>query len=383
MSVGILGTNIGVLGGGQLGRMLMQAALNFDVRMKFLDSNAQAPCNSFNHFISTGHTTDYTSVLNFGMAADLLTIEIENVNTDALFELQDLGKKIYPQPKIIELVKDKRRQKAFYQKAGFPTASYITVENRYEITTCFSEQKPVVNKIAQEGYDGRGVKVLKKETDLNKAFDAPGILEDFVSVKKELSVIVARNSNGQVRSFPTTEMIFDPEANLLDYLQSPADITPGVNNAAQELAKELVSELEMVGLLAVELFLTQDDKLLINEIAPRPHNSGHHTIEGNYTSQFEQHLRAILNLPLGDTSQLMPTLMVNLLGDPEHKGPVIYQGLDEVLALRGVHVHLYGKVTTKPRRKMGHITIRSNSRKELLTKAQYIKKTLKAVTNDA
>jgi 5-(carboxyamino)imidazole ribonucleotide synthase len=366
---------VGILGGGQLGRMLTQSGIDWNITFSVLDPDPSAPCQSLCEF-KVGKLTDYKTVIEFGESCDLITIEIENVNVEALKELRRKGKTIFPQPEVIELVQDKRTQKNFYKSNDIPTAEFLLVENRQEVI----DQKsflPAVNKLGREGYDGRGVQVLRTTSDLEKAFDAPGLLEKLINFETEISVIVARNENGDTKTFPAVEMIFHPEANLVEYLFSPASISESVANEAERIAKKVISDLDMVGLLAVEMFVTKDQKVLVNEIAPRPHNSGHQTIEANVTSQYQQHLRAILNLPLGDTSIIQPSAMVNLLGEEGFSGQAKYDGLEEVLKLNGVYVHLYGKKLTKPFRKMGHVTIVDRDVMNLKKKANFVKQTLK------
>jgi 5-(carboxyamino)imidazole ribonucleotide synthase len=369
---------VGILGGGQLGRMLIQSGMDWNINFSVLDPDPAAPCQSLCEF-TTGKLTDYNTVIEFGKSCDLITIEIENVNVEALKELARQGKKIFPQPEIIELVQDKRTQKNFYKKNDIPTADFLLVENRQEVIDR-REFLPAANKLGREGYDGRGVQLLRSEKDLSKAFDAPGLLEKLIDFEKEISVIVARNENGETKTFPAVEMVFHPEANLVEYLFSPASINEPIAREAGRIAKKIITDLKMVGLLAVEMFVTKDQKILVNEIAPRPHNSGHQTIEANVTSQYQQHLRAILNLPLGETSVNQQSAMVNLLGQEGYSGQAKYNGLEEVLKLKGTYVHLYGKKLTKPFRKMGHVTIVDDNLDSLKKKANFVKQTLKITT---
>jgi 5-(carboxyamino)imidazole ribonucleotide synthase len=368
---------LGILGGGQLGRMLIQSGIDFNINFAVLDPDPQAPCHQIAEF-SCGNLTDYDTVIMFGQSCDLITIEIENVNTAALKDLVRQGKKVFPQPELIELIQDKRLQKQFYKEKGIPTADFILMTNKEEVIKN-KNFLPAVNKLGKEGYDGRGVQVLRDEKDLSKAFDAPGLLEKLIDFDREIAVIVARNEKGEIASFPAVEMAFHPEANLVEYLFAPAQISNPISDEAQRIAKWVIEELRLVGLLAVELFVTKDGKVLVNEIAPRPHNSGHQTIEANVTSQYEQHLRAILNLPLGDTQTLIPSAMVNLLGEEGYSGLAQYKGFEEVAAMAGVHVHLYGKKMTKPFRKMGHVTIVDADRESLKKKARFVKDTLKVI----
>jgi len=369
---------LGVLGGGQLGRMLIQAGIDFNIPFKILDPDANAPCSRLAPFYQ-GKLTDYETVMAFGADCDLITVEIENVNTQALKDLAAQGKKVYPQPEVIELIQDKRIQKEFYKKNNIPTAPFLLTENAADVRANRAFL-PAVNKLGREGYDGRGVQILRSESDLSKAFDAPGLLEKLIDFEKEISVIVARNEKGEIKCFPVVEMVFHPKHNLVEYLFAPASINESIADAAIVIAKEIITRLDMVGLLAVEMFVTREGKVLVNEIAPRPHNSGHQTIEANITSQYEQHLRAILNLPLGDTSQVMPGAMVNLLGEDGFEGPAKYQGFNEVVSIPGVHVHLYGKKITKPFRKMGHVTIVDHDVDQLKKKVQFVRETLKAIS---
>lgn len=368
---------LGVLGGGQLGRMLIQSGIDFNIHFATLDPDENAPCKNLGEF-HHGKLTDYATVLDFGSTCDVITIEIENVNTKALKELQAQGKKVYPQPDIIELIQDKRLQKKFYRDNGIPTAEFLLVENKKEVVNNASFL-PAVNKLGREGYDGRGVQILRSQADLDQAFDAPGLLEKLIDFEKEISVIVARNERGDLSTFPAVEMVFHPVQNLVEYLFAPAQLTEAVQKEADTIARNIVTKLNMVGLLAVEMFVTKDGEVLVNEIAPRPHNSGHQTIEANVTSQYEQHLRAILDLPLGDTSIILPSAMVNLLGESGYNGLARYEGFDRVIGVSGVHVHLYGKRFTKPFRKMGHVTITDVDVNNLRKKAEFVKETLKVI----
>ncbi len=369
---------LGILGGGQLGRMLIQSGMDWNINFSILDPDPSAPCKSIAEF-KTGKLTDYQTVIDFGQSCDLITIEIENVNVSALKELAKQGKKVFPQPEVIELIQDKRKQKLFYRKNGIPTADFVITESKQEVVAQKSFL-PAVNKLGREGYDGRGVQILRTEKDLELAFDAPGLLEKLIDFEKEISVIVARNEKGETKTFPAVEMVFHPEANLVEYLFSPANISKPVAEKAESIAKKIISDLKMVGLLAVEMFVTKDQQVLVNEIAPRPHNSGHQTIEANVTSQYEQHLRSILNLPLGDTSIIRPSAMINILGEEGFSGLAKYNGLEEVLDQSGVYVHLYGKKLTKPFRKMGHVTVVDNDIESLKKKTNFVKQTLKVTT---
>lgn len=369
---------LGVLGGGQLGRMLIQSALDFNIEVNILDPDAAAPCRHIATEFTQGKLTDYDTVYNFGKSCDLISIEIENVNTDALKQLEAEGKKVFPQPRVIELIQDKRIQKQFYLENDIPTADFILTADSTDVKK-HAAYLPAVNKLGKEGYDGRGVQVLKTADDLYKAFDAPGLLEKLINFKKEIAVIVARTPTGEIKTFPPVELVFHPEANLVEYLFAPADISANTAQAADTIARKVIEKLDMVGLLAVEMFVTQEDEILVNEVAPRPHNSGHQSIEANHTSQYEQHLRSIFGLPLGDTSAVLPSAMVNLLGEEGFTGNAKYQGLEEVMQEKGVHIHLYGKKLTKPFRKMGHVTIVDEDITALKEKVDFVKRTLKVI----
>lgn len=369
---------VGILGGGQLGRMLIQSGIDFNIPFAVLDPDPEAPCSSLAEF-HCGRLTDYDTVMKFGSTCDLITIEIENVNTSALKALEAQGKQVYPEASVIELIQDKRLQKSFYRDNGVPTAEFFLTDNAAAVKQ-HAHFLPLVNKLGREGYDGRGVQIIRHESDLDKAYDAPGLVEKLVDFEKEISVIVARNRRGEVQTFPPVEMVFHPVQNLVEYLFSPADLPARVAAEADDIARKVITTLNMTGLLAVEMFVTRDGQVLVNEIAPRPHNSGHQTIEANLTSQYQQHLRSILNLPLGDTAMISPSAMINLLGEPGHSGPARYVGFEDALGIAGVHVHLYGKKMTKPFRKMGHVTIVDKDVEALKKKANVIRQTLKVVS---
>ncbi|WP_448519170.1 5-(carboxyamino)imidazole ribonucleotide synthase [Rhodoflexus sp.] len=370
---------LGILGGGQLGKMLIQAAADWDVYVKVLDPMPDAPCRFLASEFVCGTLTDYHTVVNFGQDVDIITIEIENVNTKALETLQIQGKTIYPDPKLISLIQDKRQQKQFYKAHGIPTAPFVLTERRIDVRI-HADMLPAFHKLGKEGYDGRGVRKITTIADIDQALDAPGVLEKQIDFEKELAVIVARNHSGQMESFPVVEMVFHPEHNLVEYLFAPADIPDKIAKKAQQIAEKVVKTMGFVGLLAVEMFLTKDGDILVNEVAPRPHNSGHHTIEANYTSQYQQLLRAIFNLPLGNTDARCPAAMVNLLGEEGHSGEVVYKGMEKVLGISGIYVHLYGKTITKPFRKMGHVTILAENTDELSKKVALVKQRLKVVS---
>lgn len=369
---------LGLLGGGQLGRMLIQEAINLDVHIHCLDPSPEAPCSAIASGFKVGDFNNYEDVLAFGKTMDLISIEIEHVNVLALEELERLGKKVYPQSRIIKMIQDKGAQKLFYQKHGFPTAPFKLVSNADEFEALLADG-PCVQKVRSGGYDGRGVQVLKGTQEKNIIFDAPSVWEEKIDIEKELAVIVARNYRGEVQYFPAVSMVFNPKANLVEYLYAPADISDKVSNEVISIASEIIEKLEMVGLLAVEFFLDKKGQIWVNEMAPRPHNSGHHTIEGNLTSQYGQHLRSILNLPLGETTTIKPSVMFNLLGEPGYSGVAKYIGIEKVLNWPGVFVHLYGKKETKPFRKMGHVTVLNDDPVQLKELIHKVKKTIKII----
>ena len=369
---------IGVLGGGQLGRMLQQKALDFGLDLAFIDPDSNAPCKEISSRFFKGDFKDFETVYSFGKTRDILTIEIEHVNVEALKKLEDEGVKVFPQPKTIKTIQDKGLQKVFYKENNIPTSDFYLIEGKEEILA-FEDEFPFMQKMRKGGYDGQGVTPIRSKEDLAKAFEVPSVLEKMVDFEKELSVIVSRNENGEVKSFPCVECEFNPEANLVEFLFSPATISNEIEEKAQKIARSVIEKLEMVGILAVELFLTKDGEVLVNEIAPRPHNSGHQTIEGNYESQYGQLLRCLLNLPLGNTAIKRPSVMVNLLGEKGYMGKAIYDGIEKALAHPGVNLHLYGKTQTKPFRKMGHATIVNDSLNEAKTIAKKVQEDLKII----
>ncbi len=371
---------LGVLGGGQLGRMLIQEAINLNIQIVSLDPDKDAPCKDLATDFVVGDLQDFKAVYDFGKTVDMLTIEIEHVNVDALQKLEEEGLPVYPQSRVLKIVQDKGLQKEFYKKNNIPSSAFFLIENKNEIGK-YASEFPFMQKLRKGGYDGRGVTRLTDPGNLNNAFDEPSVLEKFIDFEKEISVIIARNKTGETKCFPITELEFNPEVNLVEYLFAPAAVTPSVEQEAYEIAEKIVIALDFIGILAVEMFLCKDGKILVNEIAPRAHNSGHHTIEANYTSQYEQHLRSILNLPLGSTKSLSPAVMVNLLGEKGFSGEAVYQGFENVVAVEGVKIHLYGKKNTKPYRKMGHITILDESLEKAKEKAEWVKNELKIISN--
>jgi 5-(carboxyamino)imidazole ribonucleotide synthase len=372
-------TRLGILGGGQLGRMFIQAAINYNISIHILDPDADAPCKNICDKFEVGSLSDYQTVYDFGKNLDLITIEIEKVNIEALEDLEKEGVIVYPQPRIIRLIQDKGLQKQFFKENNIPTAPFQLFNTKEQLTDA-NLNFPYIQKLRKDGYDGKGVKKINNANDLEDAFEQPCLIENLINFEKEIAVIVARNENGEMKTFPMVEMDFNPQANLVEFLISPSTYSFDIQQRAEDIAKNIASSLSIVGILAVEMFLTPDHQILVNELAPRPHNSGHQTIEGNYTSQFEQHLRAIFNLPLGDTRSITNAIMLNLLGEKGHEGIAEYKGLEKVLEKDGVYVHLYGKKYTKPFRKMGHVTIIDEDRQNAIDKAKFVKENLKVVS---
>ncbi len=370
---------LGILGGGQLGRMLIQEAINYNLTTLVLDPDPDAPCKHIANKFECGSITDFDTVYNFGKKADIITIEIEKVNIEALEQLEKEGKLVFPQSRVIRLIQDKGVQKQFFKENDIPTAPFQLVNSKSDLKNG-NFPFPYILKQRKDGYDGKGVMKINNLTDIEHAFDSPSLIEELIDFDKEIAVIVSRNSNGDMKTFPMVEMEFNAEANLVEFLISPSTYPDDLQKRAEKIALNIATSLNITGILAVEMFVTKDGHILVNELAPRPHNSGHQTIEGNYVSQFEQHLRAIFNLPLGDTRSINNAVMINLLGEKGHDGLAKYDGLEKIMAIDGVYVHLYGKKYTKPFRKMGHITIVDQNRENAIEKARYIQKTLRVVS---
>lgn len=373
---------LGILGGGQLGKMLLTETRKFDITTKVLDPSPDAPCRIACNTFVQGNLTDFNTVYNFGKDVEVLTIEIENVNVEALEKLQTEGVKVYPSPQTIKNIQNKATQKQFYATHGIPTAPFQVFQNTESLKKAINELQltlPFVWKSARFGYDGNGVKIVRQLTDLNLLPNNQCIAESLVPFKKELAVIVARNAQGQVRTYPVVEMEFHPEANQVEYVLCPARIEEAVAQKARTIAIQVAQAFEVVGLLAVELFQTENDEILVNEVAPRPHNSGHYSIEAAYTNQFEQHLRAILNLPLGSTESKVAGVMVNLVGAEGYQGKVVYENIEQIMAMEGVTPHIYGKKETRPFRKMGHVTIVNPNINKARQIAEQVKNTIRVI----
>lgn len=372
---------LGVLGGGQLGRMLLTETQKFDIFTVILDSNKNAPCADICNEFHQGDLMDYQTVYNFGKKVNLLTIEVEHVNIEALLQLEKEGLTIFPQPSVLQIIQHKGRQKDFFIANNIPTANYKRYNSLEELKK--ATQPPFVWKTAQFGYDGTGVKVVKTKEEINNLPNVDCIVEDLIPFKNELAVIVARNLDGETKTYPVVEMEFHPTANQVEYVICPARIDSAIAKKAQEIALKVTDAFQFIGLLAVEMFQTNDDKILVNEVAPRTHNSGHYSIEASYTNQFEQHLRAILNLPLGNTENKVAAIMVNLVGEEGYTGNVIYQNMENVLKIDGVTPHIYGKKETRPFRKMGHVTVVNKDINEARKIAEKVKKTIRVISNKA
>lgn len=370
---------VGILGGGQLGRMLLQAAANYTVETFVLENDSHCPAAHLCHHFTKGDIRDFETVYQFGKNLDAITIEIESVNIDALDKLASEGVKIFPNPAAIRIIKNKITQKEFYQKNEIPTSNFL-ITNSIEDLQKHESFLPAVHKIGEGGYDGKGVQIIKESSDFSKGFNAPSVLEKMVAVYKEIAVIVCVDQNGSTAIYPPAEMLFDPILNLLDYQVAPARLNEKVLWKAEAIALKVAKSLQSPGLFAVELFVDQEQNVWVNETAPRVHNSGHHTIEGNFSSQYDMLWRIILNYPLGNPKPILPAAIVNLLGSPDYSGDAKYDGLEEVLKIENVFVHLYGKKETKPGRKMGHVTILSNDYQELIFQANKIKQKLKIIS---
>lgn len=369
---------MGVIAGGQLGKMLIQEASKWDISAYVLDPDEGCSARNVASVYVQGDFNDFDTVYAFGKLVDILTFELENVNIEALQKLKSEGLRIVPDPDILALIQDKGLQKEFYAKHALPTSPFVCCKNEEEIAEVLQRGKlayPFVQKLRKGGYDGRGVSLINSSADV--LLDGSSMLEQKVDIDKEIAVIAARNSAGEVRCFPAVEMTFNDQTNLVEEIFCPANITQEQSNAAEALAREIIQKLDMVGLLAVEFFINKEGEILINEVAPRPHNSGHHTIDSVVTSQLEQLLRAILDLPLGSTKLTSASVMLNLLGEPGHEGPVYYEGFGECLAIEGVKIHLYGKKNTRPSRKMGHVTVLADTVENAFKKAEKVKNILK------
>jgi len=374
---------LGILGGGQLGKMMLYDTRKFDIQTYVMDPNPEAPSKiACNHF-ETGDLMDYDRVMEFGKQVDVLTFEIESVNVKALEDLEASGVKVYPSAATLKKIQNKSVQKEFYKANQIPTADFMTYPSLDALKKDVSKGKvnfPFVWKSSTGGYDGKGVSVIKSKKNLEALPNGECLAEELVDFKTEIAVIVARNVSGNIKTYPVVEMEFHPEANQVEYVFCPARIEPSIAEKARNLAQMVSNSFEHVGLLAIEMFLTQDDDIIVNEVAPRPHNSGHFSIEGSYTNQFEQHLRAILDLPLGETSSKTNSVMVNLVGDENHAGDVVYHGIQTIMDMPGVTPHIYGKKQTRPFRKMGHVNIIHTDIKEARKIAEHVKSTIKVIS---
>jgi 5-(carboxyamino)imidazole ribonucleotide synthase len=368
---------IGILGGGQLGRMLLQAAANYPVETYVMENDEHCPAAHLCHSFTKGDIKDYDAVYNFGKGLYALTIEIENVNVEALQKLEAEGVKIFPKPSVLQTIKNKTFQKMYYQQHEIPTAEFKITGTLAEVYEAV-DFLPAVHKIGEGGYDGKGVQLLNTKEDIAKGFDAPSVLEKMVHIKKEIAQMIAVNEKGETALYPPVEMLFDRSLNLLDYQLCPAEIDKNIMWKIEAIALSVVRNFNSPGIFAVELFINKNDEVLVNETAPRVHNSGHHTIEAHYCSQFDMLWRIMLGYPLGNTDAILPSIMINIIGTEGHTGPVKYEGLEEILSIENAFVHLYGKTDTKPGRKMGHVTILSKERAELLHQANKVKRNLLA-----
>jgi len=365
----------GILGGGQLGRMLLQAAANYPVITYVMENDNECPAAHLCHHFTKGDIKNFEAVYNFGKGLDAVTIEIENVNADALEKLEAEGVKVYPKPAVLKTIKNKIFQKQYYHKHLIPTAEFIVTHDQAEL---LRQEKflPAVHKLGEGGYDGRGVEIIQSIEDVEKGFNAPAVLEKLIPIKKEIAQMVAVNAAGETVLYPPVEMLFDPLLNLLDYQLCPAELNTQTLYKVEAIALAVVKNFQSPGIFAVEMFVNKNDDVFVNETAPRVHNSGHHTIEAHYSSQFDMLWRILLGYPLGNADAILPSIMVNIIGAEGCSGPVKYEGLDEVLKMDNAFVHLYGKKETRPGRKMGHVTIISSEKLDLLHKSNRVKHTL-------
>jgi len=370
---------IGILGGGQLGRMLLQAAANYPVETFVLENDDECPAAHLCHHFTKGDIRDFDAVYHFGKGLDAITIEIENVNVEALEKLEAEGVKVCPKPSVLKTIKNKIRQKEYYRQHQVPSPEFIITNNLTELKEA-AHFLPAVHKIGEGGYDGRGVQLLKTTSDIPNGFDAPAVLEKMVSIHKEIAQMVAINDKGETALYPPVEMLFDPVLNLLDYQLCPAELSTQTLYKVEAIALTVARNFKSPGIFAIELFVDKNGDVLVNETAPRVHNSGHHTIEAHFCSQFDMLWRILLGYPLGNTAAILLSIMVNIIGAEGHSGDVRYEGLEEVLKIEDAFVHLYGKKQTKPGRKMGHVTILSTEKQELLHQSNKVKRTLQAKT---
>lgn len=374
---------IGILGGGQLGKMLLNTTRQWDINTHVMDPNELAPARLGSNIFVQGDLMDYQTVVDFGEKVDILTIEIENINAKALADLEKRGVQVYPQAEIIQIIQNKCRQKEFYINRSIPTAPFQLFDSKEKIKDAIVRglvSFPFVWKSESMGYDGYGVKIIRSNQDLETINESGCMAEDLVNIDKEIGVIVCRSVSGETVSYPSVEMEFHPTANQVEYVMSPSRITKNIEKRVQEVARKVSNAFQHVGLLAVELFLTKEGEILVNEVAPRPHNSGHYSIEASYTSQFEQHIRALLDLPLGNTENKLSGVMINLVGANNHHGPVHYKNIEHILAIEGVSPHIYGKKQTRPFRKMGHITIVNKDLRIARQIAEHVKETIQVIS---
>lgn len=374
---------LGILGGGQLGKMMLYETRKFDIQTYVLDPSTEAPSRISCDIFVQGDLMDFDTVLSFGRKVDVLTFEIETVNIEALDQLELEGIKVFPSPKTLKKIQNKATQKEFYTQRNIPTADFRSFDSKQDLINAIEKKEinfPFVWKSATGGYDGKGVAVIKTAETMEEISDTPCIAEKLIPFKNELAVIVARNPSGEVKTYPVVEMEFHPEANQVEYVICPARIDASVAQKARNIAQQVSAAFEHVGLLAVEMFQTKDDEILVNEVAPRPHNSGHYSIEASYTNQFEQQTRAVLDLPLGNTDSKVGGVMVNLVGEEGHTGNVIYENIEKIMNLKGVTPHIYGKKTTRPFRKMGHVTIVNQDLGEARKIAEEVKKSIRVIS---
>jgi len=378
-----LSGRFGILGGGQLGKMLCQAASPWHVDTYLMESNIKCPAAYMPHHFVEGDITEAEDVIDFGKHLDFLTIEIENVSLEGLRKLEEKGVKVYPTAKTLGIIQDKSLQNKFYEEQDIPSPSYKEYDDIASIRKAINDGKldfPFVQKLRTEGYDGKGVQIITSKEDVENLLDGKSIVEEAISIKKELAMIVARSPSGEIKTYDPVEMVFHPTANLVEFLQAPADIEDRIQEEMIDYSEKIITALDHCGILAIEFFLDETDKLWVNEMAPRPHNSGHHTIEACECSQYEQLIRGVMDVPLGETTLSQAAVMINLLGEKDHRGVPIIEGLDEVLKTPGAHLHWYGKKQTRPNRKMGHITCTAKTLEEARKKASKLREIVKIIS---
>jgi len=374
---------LGILGGGQLGKMLLQVTSRLSIKTNILDPSEDSPCKNLCNEFEIGNLMDFDAVYQFGKKCDLVTFEIEHVNIEALEKLESEGTKVYPTSKTLKIIQNKNLQKQFFIDNNIPTSDFYYFKSPKDFKNSLHKNQisfPCVWKKTKFGYDGYGVEIIKSIEQIDNLPDEEFIIEEFIPFEKELATTIVRNYSGDIQIFPLVQMDFNKESNQVEYVVCPAQVNREIKDLANALAMKVSKSFKHVGLLAIEMFLTKDNKILINEVAPRPHNSAHYSIEACENSQFQQHINSILNLKLGSCKSNNNAIMVNLVGEKGYFGPVFYQGIEKAMEQSNVSVHIYGKSNTKPNRKMGHVTVTDENLKNGLKKAKSVKNLIKVKT---